>query len=288
MTPRDLDRIRFVSQHFNDLQGLRLGLPFGLILLGYGGLHLSWVWPLMLLFFAAILTGLLMANRRGISYYRKRFGEVERLPALQEAELSPVSVYSPAGPAPLTPERRPMNPVTRWILIPAAVALTLFVILRAISPSTAFLTDNSLWYPWLQFNTPVLEVGGPHPSTWTVLGPSLAQALYAICGACFVGVWLWRGRRFSQSYYLVLGILLLGLAACGSCLGLLLPALWGLHFLGPMMWYPGGSEIVRFVLLALAYPSLALVLCGAPMAIAGLLDHWQLVRVLKPVREEEA
>ena len=31
---------------------------------------------------------------------------------------------------------------------------------------------------------------------------------------------------------------------------------------------------------------LALLLCGSAMILAGLIDHWQLVRVLKPVAEE--
>lgn len=276
MNAQNIERIRFVTRHFNDLQGLRFAVPYGLCLLGFGGLHLSPVWPLMLLFFALMLTGFLMAIRRGTSYYRKRFGEVEQLPALYGAELSTVSVYSPAGSVPSVPDRRPMDPGARWILIPAAIALTLFVILRAISPSAEIFTDSSLADPWRQFDTPVVEIGAPGVSLGTSLVPVLAQALYAVCGACFVGVWLWRGRRFSQIYYLALGIPLLGLAAFGACLGLAVSALW----------YLGIAGVARFVLLALAYFSMALILCGTAMVLAGLLDHWQIVRVLRPVEEE--
>jgi hypothetical protein len=31
MVIRELERIRFITQHFNDLQGLRVGVPLGLI-----------------------------------------------------------------------------------------------------------------------------------------------------------------------------------------------------------------------------------------------------------------
>jgi hypothetical protein len=278
---QSLDRIRFVTEHFNELQGLRFEVPVGLFLMGYGGMHLFPAGPLTFLFFAVFMTGFLIVlrvGRRGAPYYREKFGEVEQLPVLYNVEPSVVSVYSPAGPAPLTPERRPVNPVTRWILIPAAVALTLFVILRAVSPSVEILTDSSLADPWRQFDTPVVEIGAPGVSLGASLVPALAQALYAVCGACFVGVWLWRGRRFSQSYYLVLGIPLLGLAAFGACLGPAMSALWHL----------GIARIARFFLLPLAYFSLAMLLCGAAIVIAGLLDHWQIVRVLRPVKEVEA
>jgi hypothetical protein len=279
MTTRDVERIRFVTQHFNDLQGLRFEVPVGLWVMGYGGLHLFPAGPLTFLFFVVCMTGFVISWRvspRGGSYYRRRFGEVEQLPALYGVELSAVSVYSPAGPAPLAFGRRPVHPVTRWILIPAALALALFVILRAVSPSAAISTDSSLADPWREFDAPVVEIGAPGPSLGTSLVPALAQALYAVCGACFVGVWFWRERRLWSLYYLVLGIPLLGLAAFGACLGPAMSALWHLGIAGAG----------RFVLLSLAYFSLAMLLCGAAMVLAGLLDHWQITRVLRPVEEE--
>lgn len=277
MTNRDIERIRFVTQHFNDLQGLRFEVPVGLFLMGYGGMHLFPGGLLTFLFFAVLMIGFVISWRvspRG-SYYKKRFGEVEQLPALYGLELSPVSVYSPAGPAPLAFSRRPKSPVTRWILTPVLVALALFVILRAISPSAAIFTDSSLMDPWREFDPPVVEIGVPAPSLEASLVPALAQALYAVCGACFVGVWLWRERRISQLYYLVLGALLLGLAAFGACLGPVMSALWHLGIAGAG----------RFVLLSLVYFSLAMLLCGSAMVLAGLLDHWQITRVLRPVEE---
>lgn len=279
MTTRDVERIRFVTRHFNDLQGLRFEVPVGLFLMGYGGMHLFPGGPLTLLFFAVLLIGFVITwkvSPRGGSYYKKRFGEVEQLPALYGLELSPVSVYSPAGPAPLAFSRRPMHPVMRWILIPAALALALFVILRAISPSAAIMTDSSRADPWREFDSPVVEIGAPGPTLGTSLVPALAQALYVVCGACFVGVWLWRERRLSQIYYLALGLPLLGLAVFGACLGPAMSALWHL----------GITVSSRFVLLSLAYFSLAMLVCGSAMVITGLLDHWQIARVLRPVEEE--
>jgi hypothetical protein len=249
MTTSSLDRIRFVSQHFNDLQGLRTAFGLGLVLIGLGSLHLVSTWPLLLpLSLALNVAGILLVNRRGRLYYQRRFGEVERLPALYGAELSELSVYSPAGPVPFSLDRKPVNPVVRWFLIPVACALALFVILRAVSPPAALLTAGSSWEPLL------------------------AQGEYLLCGACFIGVWLWRGRRLSQSYYLIPGLLLLGIVGLGACLGTVVPMLWDL----------GVARIGRYFLPALASFWLANLLCGALLAFVGLLDHWQLVRALKP------
>ena len=76
-------------------------------------------------------------------------------------------------------------------------------------------------------------------------------------------MWLMRDRRLSQSYYLVFGLLLLGLAALGASLEIApTPALFS------------------YALLALAHPWIAQVLQGSVLVIAGLLDHRQLVRAL--------
>jgi hypothetical protein len=271
MTTSSLDRIRFVSQHFNDLQGLRTAFGLGLVLIGLGSLHLVSTWPLLLpLSLAFNVAGILLVNRWGRLYYQRRFGEVERLPALYGAELSELSVYSPAGPVPFSLDRKPVNPVVRWFLIPVACALALFVILRAVSPPAALLaagsSRTSLLYPL------VVETGSPGSLTQGGWEPLLAQGEYLLCGACFVGVWLWRGRRLSQSYYLIPGLLLLGIVGLGACLGTVMPMLWDL----------GVARIGRYFLPALASFWLADLLCGALLAFVGLLDHWQLVRALKP------
>ena len=99
----------------------------------------------------------------------------------------------------------------------------------------------------------------------------MALGLYLACGVGFIGVWLWRELRFSQSYYLVLGVLLLGLVAIGACLRSVLPVLQDLG-------------LARFLLPMLASFSLAQLLCGTLLVFVGLLDHLQLVRVLKPTQ----
>ena len=95
MESRELERIRFTTRHFNDLQGLRYGVPLGLITLGGGLSLLGWeVHGLRAVGLAAAL-GDVGAKR----YYRSAFGAVEQ-PALQSAaEVYPVSIFSPAGAA---------------------------------------------------------------------------------------------------------------------------------------------------------------------------------------------
>lgn len=94
-----------------------------------------------------------------------------------------------------------------------------------------------------------------------VLGSFLVQRkvsegrfYYALFGAMFLGAWIWRQCRLSQSYYLGLGVLLLALAV------------------------PGPSAVFLPALAATG----ALIVCGTVLILAGLLDHRQLVRTLGP------
>ena len=103
-----------------------------------------------------------------------------------------------------------------------------------------------------------------------------AQTLYLFCGSFFLGLWFWRERRPSQKYQLLLAALLLGLSLGGISLGLLIPFYWqALRMLDPL-------------LPVLVYPGVALLVCGAAMILAGLLDHRQLVRTLgRPAAQVE-
>jgi uncharacterized iron-regulated membrane protein len=99
-----------------------------------------------------------------------------------------------------------------------------------------------------------------------------AQVTYAFFAAIFLGVWLWRERRPSQRYHLVLGALLLGLALLGASLGFFARG--------------GPPPAVDLLLPALVYPGIALLLCGAALTLAGVIDHLQLVRAFRrPVEE---
>jgi hypothetical protein len=80
MTDRDLDRIRFVTRHFNDLQGLRLLVPLGLLQIasgmtgGFAKVTRLLPWTLALQVAAAAVALFLML--RAGSHYRS-YGHVE-------------------------------------------------------------------------------------------------------------------------------------------------------------------------------------------------------------------
>lgn len=81
MTRQEIDRIRFVTEHFRELQGLRTVLFAGwLFVMLYGGL-LPWsvglVYPILSLSFIPYH----FLSRRIDRYYRERFGVVETRPA---------------------------------------------------------------------------------------------------------------------------------------------------------------------------------------------------------------
>jgi hypothetical protein len=278
MATRDLDHIRFVTRHFNDLQGLRYWVPVGLITLSVGGATWFSNRPLVILRAVLFLGAILLAfgARR---YYRNVFGEVERQTAQPAAELYPVSIFSPAGPTPRLEGFQLMAPAARHLLAIMGLAFTLFFILQAVTPTIMIEVDESLVQPpwstldsvflfqesWTRGINSIVSRGPLPPSTVKAV---LGQALYALYGSFFLGLWLWRGRRPSQSYHLALGILLLGLAAFGTFLGYFVFA-DGLRY-----------EVANLFVPAVVHLWIALLLCGSSMILAGLLDHWQLVRTL--------
>lgn len=289
MTTRDLDRIRFVTEHFTELQGLRW-VPLGMVLVlqGLSAFLPIWPRPIGILLFA-LFTGMCAMFFWVTSYYRS-FGEVRPRPVVLGPESSALSIYRPAGPAPaLAVERQPMN--VMWLMPLSLLVVVLVFLLRAVLPSALILPDGSGVDPWAQFHPPVVEVLAEHkpmlprslsePGSFSELLSLLDQGMYAFLGAYFLSSWFQRGRRLSQGYHLVLGSLLLGLALLGSCLGLFLKEMWSL---GMVDIPPQSSR----VLLPLAHHWMAMMLCGISVILAGLLDHLQLVRVLKPVKEVEA
>lgn len=77
MSVQDLDRIRFVARHFEDLQGLRAGVPMGVALIGFAlGEALSGTPRFVCI--AAFGGGALWLRLGSGAYYRRTFGEVER------------------------------------------------------------------------------------------------------------------------------------------------------------------------------------------------------------------
>jgi hypothetical protein len=275
METRDLERIRFVTQHFNNLQGLRYGVPLGLITLVWGGPALQRL---------ALLLGALLLVLGAKRYYGRTFGQVEQQPADRAAEIYPVSLFSPAGSLSRLEGFRQVTPIARHFLATVTLALLLFTYFQAIPPNFLVQGDESLGqHPQvLRESTPSLGpplikvLEGAAVRAPSMLRAVFAQAMYALYGSLFLGVWLWRGRRCSQGHHLALAVLLLGLSALGTSLGYIAR---------------GDGKIDRLFdlfLPALVYPGMALLLCGSSMVLAGLLDHWQLVRALgRSVAAEE-
>lgn len=276
-----LDRIRFVTRHFNDLQGLRTWVPLGLLILSVGGTtyfdNPSFLLLRLMLFLVAFLVAF-VASR----YYRLAFGEVETQPLSPVQQPQTLSIFSPAGPTPRLAVAQQPTPGVRFVFIPLVLAVALFSIFYAISPAILIEEDESLIQPpWVASDSVSLLQPASifmlspehHPVTaleqsWSTIRAVGGQFLYALLGASFLGIWLWRERRPSQSYYLVLGVALLGLSALGRSLGYLLGK------------EGGPPPIVNLFVPAVTHLWIALLLCGTAMIVAGLLDHWQLARVM--------
>jgi hypothetical protein len=270
METRDLERIRFITRHFNDLQGLRYGVPLGLILLAWQGP------PLLRVAGAVGALALALGARR---YYRRTFGAVEQQPAEPEMELYPASIYSPAGPIPRLAMPPRMAPVARRFLLTSLLAVIVFAYVLALPPGM-FVVQGDESHPRLLPQTEPVYAP-PFVSPWAypygreMMPPSmfravLAQTAYLLAGCLFLTLWLWRRRDLSQSPHLALAVLLLGLAALGTTLG------FHVNREGTI------DPLLDRLLPVLVYPGMAALLCGGALILAGLFDHWQLARTLGP------
>lgn len=280
MDTRDFDRIRFVTRHFNDLQGFRYWVPLGLLTLSLGGTTYFDNPPLVALRVLLLLGAVFLAfgARR---YYGDTFGQIEGQAVSPTLELSPASIFSPAGPTPRVEGFPLVAPALRLPLLTMGLALFLFFILQAITPTISIIETQSLAEPpWLTLDAVFLAepeyTRGIQSVLWGRSIPlaaakaTIAQGIYALCGSLFFGIWLWRERRLSQIYYLILGLPFLGLSVLGSILG---------YFV-----YEEREPVIRAIdtfLPAAIHLWIALLLCGCAMLLVGLLDHWQLVRALR-------
>ena len=270
METRDLERIRFITRHFNDLQGLRYGVPLGLILLAWQGP------PLLRVAGAVGALALALGARR---YYPRTFGAVEQQPAEPEMELYPASIYSSAGPIPRLAMPPRMAPVARRFLLTSLLAVIVFAYVLALPPGM-FVVQGDESHPRLLPQTEPVYAP-PFVSPWAypygreMMPPSmfravLAQTAYLLAGCLFLTLWLWRRRDLSQSPHLALAVLLLGLAALGTTLG------FHVNREGTI------DPLLDRLLPVLVYPGMAALLCGGALILAGLFDHWQLARTLGP------
>jgi hypothetical protein len=265
MDTQDLDRLDFFTRHFDDLQGLQYWVPLGLITLG--GAFYCVDQPRLLLSIILFLGAALLtfcAKR----YYRDTFGKVERQPVQPTSVPCSCSIFSPSGPAPRLAGFPLVTPGVQQFLITLALAYALYYIVQLFSPAI-LIAESQIQWPWVTLDA--VFISEPH---WQYgkqfhRGALFSQAMYVLYGSFFLSLWLWRGRRRSQRHHLELGALLLGLAAFGSLLGF-------------FVWEDRemAVRIINFFLPAVIQPWVALVLCGSSMLLAGLHDHWQLVRAL--------
>ncbi len=279
MESRELERIRFTTQHFNDLQGLRYGVPLGLIALGGGLVLLGWGGPQLLrVLGSAGALALIFGGRR---YYEHTFGAVQQPPVQPDTGVYPVSIYSPAGPIPRLALHEQVTPIARTFLVMAILVATVFVYFQVLPPNFVVQGNEALGqHPRILAETEILYAP-PFISPWAyptggpIRSPSMlravsAQTLYLLFGCFFLSLWIWRGRHPSQNHLVPLAFLPLSLAALGTSLGYLARR---------------DGVIPPFLdrlLPALVYPGIALLLCGAVTILAGLFDHWHLTQALRP------
>jgi hypothetical protein len=269
METRELERIRFITLHFNDLQGLRYGVPLGLILLCWGP-------PLLR---AAGFAGALLLALGARRYYRT-LGVVEQQPVDLDVETYPASIFSPAGPIPrLAMPPRGTTPLARRFFATALLAGTVFAYVQALPPGTFIVQGDGPHPRLLPITQPIYAP--PLISPWAyyhggeIMPPSMfraigAQTMYLLAGCLFLTLWLWRQRDLSQSPQLILAVLLLATAALGATLG------FHANQAGTL------DPMLDRLLPVLVYPRVAALLCGGALILTGLLDHWQLARTLGP------
>jgi hypothetical protein len=200
VNPKDFDRIRFITRHFKELEGLERTVPTGLLSLSVGFSGFFGESFLSILLVIACWLGSFLLRRRARSYYRAIFGEVEQ------------------------PQTSSSIPWSAYLLVLMILALVF------------------------------VEGGGLRSDVF----PRLLLSMYS---AFFMCLWIWRGYRRTQVYWLALGILFLGAQPFVSIV-------------------PG--DRLGFVIF----------LSGAAMILGGLLDHRFLVREMDqlaaPLHEIEA
>jgi hypothetical protein len=258
VTSPDLDRIRFVTRHFNGLKGGLNLVAVALVFLGAGAGYNGWGHSAVVFYLrTALIFGSAALMLYAKTYYKKRFGEVlERREELPRREA--LTIYgSGAMRRPVYADMGPGLLMFGHMLLIGGLGVIVYVGLRMVSPTVSM--------PSMSDPLPIFG------SFATV-----QQLMDIVLGALFLSTWISRGRSLSQGYYLAFALLMLGIPALGASQGFVLPALRD-H---------GLIRMARFVLAAADDMSLGMLLFGASCLLAGLLDHRQLVRSLKPAAEE--
>ena len=163
---RTLDHIRFVTRHFNDLQGLSYWVPLGLITLSLGG-AVYFDNPGFLILRAVLFLGAFVMAAVARWYYKRMFGEVEPQSVYPARELQTLSIYSPAGPTPRLGGFQRMSPMVRSVLIPLGLTVVLFSVLQATRPILIIDEDESLVQPpWTTLSVVYFQEEGAGPAHW--------------------------------------------------------------------------------------------------------------------------
>lgn len=245
MELRDLDRIRFVTRHFNALRGLAFNLPVGLFFLAIGFvlLHAPAPRTFALSVVAILACCFLLAHRAAEAWYRTRFGEVEQV-GLGEVEVRWEFLWG-FGRA-----------VLRDIVGPTYFRAKFG---KADAPSTS----SKSWPPGFTLLTAAFVIVDNVIRDHYGLRAETAF-LYAAVATGLFRRWALLGRSRLTAHYLVLGTLLLVLAAAGWSSVLFVPALG---------FGPGAAS--------------GWMLIGCLFVLMGLLDHRLLVRTLAPLPPQE-
>jgi hypothetical protein len=183
----DLERIRFLTRNFRLLQGLRIKVPMGLLLMAAGTANFG-AFPLYATFLIA--TFAIFRSAMAEAFYRRRFGEVER------------------------PDRRFVTVTRPWALIAAVVFLYGNVAWLIAAPHNArpvyvFCGVVLIWL-WLEtgrsrylyyyplLGSLILAAGAPN-ATFGYLFPAMAtfRAASIFAGAVIVVVGLLDHRQLA-------------------------------------------------------------------------------------------
>jgi hypothetical protein len=200
MKPGDLERIRIVTRHFADLQGLRGMVPLGLGFLAWGAIGLAGSAFFSIVCALVLVAAVLPLGLAAEGFYRRRLGEVEGLGTRER--------WEPAH-APYRP--RYFGGIEGPLIWPAVAG-------RPVVHSPAH--D----WPIAEYTLTMLGILGAR-----ALGERLpAQgvvALYVLSAIALILRWSRLERMPAQVHYLVLGALLLAVAVFRGAAVALVPVL---------------------------------------------------------------
>ncbi len=248
MELQDLDRIRFVTRHFNQLRGLVIHAPFGLVLWAVGCFRLGAV-PTSLRYTlsAVTLAAAFWLAWRAAAHYRARFGEVEPRAAEAGAGLDLLVDFG--------------RGVVRDIVGPSAFRARDDEV-EARPSATAPRRPSPVGFFWwiVAYNIAHLVLRSIVPD----FDGSRAEILfyYLVISALLLIGWDSLGRSRLTAHYPVLAMLILGLAVASRSSALVLP-------------FMGSGATAGWMFL------------GCLLVLLGLLNHRLLVRTLAPLPPQE-